>query len=136
MGGIDPHPALSSQGPAGYKGMVGTIGVAGRPVSALPPLPGAAGAGRGPCTSLLSPCLSPFQGREGPKGPPGDPGEKGDLVGNPPRQGGQRRAPCDADAPFSPGWPHSPARMGGSAWGASMGISSLSQLRPLHREGG
>lgn len=30
------QPVLCLQGPAGYKGMVGTIGAAGRPVSALP----------------------------------------------------------------------------------------------------
>lgn len=34
MEGTD-HPVLSLQGPTGYKGMVGTIGAAGRPVSAL-----------------------------------------------------------------------------------------------------
>lgn len=81
---------LSLQGPAGYKGMVGSIGAAGRPVGA-PFTPGCSGITLCPAQSSFSSLL---QGREGPKGPPGDPGDKGELVGDTPSAG----------VPFSPAW--------------------------------
>jgi len=60
-------PVLSLQGPAGYKGMVGTIGAAGRPVSALPPPRGLRGRRGTPHFAAQPPSFSPpGQGR-----PPG-----------------------------------------------------------------
>lgn len=58
-----PLRVLSLQGPAGYKGMVGTIGAAGRPVSAPSLRPGVRVAGWHRA-SPLSPIIPPVgQGR-------------------------------------------------------------------------
>lgn len=63
MGGIDSPPTVF-QGPAGYKGMVGTIGAAGRPVSALPCPRGLRGRRGTPHFAAQPPSFSfPGQGR-------------------------------------------------------------------------